>query len=248
MLAPRVLLTPRVRPLDPDHARERLREARLLLLFTPELCGAGVDPLDVLEQVAGEVDLVQVRPKALAPESAAGVAAGPPGEARLAFDWTLRVLERLERVERPPLVMVNDRVDVALALAERGCAGVHVGRDDLPVAEARALLGPDLLLGLSTHDLREVAASAAWPVDLLGFGPAFPTTTKGYARGLGPELCWIASEASPAPLFAIGGVTVANAGELEPVGRAAVGSAVLCAADPAAAARALRAALAPTGG
>src|SRR5690606_20532120 len=124
-----------------------------------------------------------------------------------------------------------------------GCAGVHVGRDDLPVGEARALLGPGPLLGLSTHDLAEVVRAGELAVDMLGFGPAYATATKGYSAGLGPEMCWVASEAALVPLFPIGGISPANAGELEPVGRAAVSSSLLSARDPADAARTLRAAL-----
>ncbi len=233
---------------DPVALRARLADARLLLVFTPELCGAR-DPLAVLRGLLPEVDLVQVRPKA--PAGAAGavgtaIAADPPAEARASFEWTRRVLASLAelRLPHPPPVMVNDRVDVALALWDEGCAGVHVGRDDLPLEAARALLGPAPLLGLSTHDLVEVAAARERALDLVGFGPAFPSATKGYGEGLGPERCWVAHEASLAPLFPIGGITLENAGELEPVGRAAVSSALLGARDPAAAARALRAALA----
>jgi thiamine-phosphate pyrophosphorylase len=238
--------------LDPDLLRRRLREARLLLVFTPELCGAR-DPLEVLAALVPEVDIIQVRPKepASRPTDPAGlegqVAVGPPGEARATFEWTQRVLRLLRQLDpaRPPIVMVNDRVDVALALLEEGCAGCHVGRDDLPVHAARAQLGTGPLLGLSTHDLREVAFAAEQPLDLLGFGPAYSTSTKGYGRGLGPELCWVASAATALPLFPIGGIGPHNVGELEPVGRAALSSALLQAPDPGAAARAVRAALQP---
>lgn len=236
--------------LDPQFLRERLRDARLLLVFTPELCG-GREPLGVLAALAPEVDLVQVRPKPAVdgPDGLRGgpdrIAAGPPCEARATYEWTRRVLATLAPLgpARSPLVMVDDRVDVALALLEEGCAGCHVGRDDLPVAAARAQLGPGPLLGLSTHDLGEVARAGELPLDLLGFGPAYASRTKGYGRGLGPELCWVAAEASPLPLFPIGGIGPTNAGELEPVGRAALSSALLAVPDPAAAARAVRAAL-----
>lgn len=233
---------------DPEVLRQRLADARLLLVFTPELCGAR-DPLAVLRALLPEVDLVQVRPKAPATATNASrtaIAADPPAEARASYDWTRAVLALLAelRLAHPPPVMVNDRVDVALALWDEGCAGVHLGRDDLPVEAARALLGPAPLLGLSTHDLVEVAAARERAVDLVGFGPAFPSATKGYGEGLGPERCWVAHEASHVPLFPIGGIHLENASELEPVGRAAVSSALLTARDPAAAARALRAALA----
>jgi thiamine-phosphate pyrophosphorylase len=141
------------------------------------------------------------------------------------------------------LVMVDDRVDVAAALKSAGCAGVHVGQDDCPVAIARDVLGPGALIGLSTHTLQQVADAEDAAVDYLGFGPIQATATKGYAAGLGPEAVWIASQASARPVFAIGGITLENAGEIARVGRAAVASAILGADDPARAAREMRALL-----
>jgi thiamine-phosphate diphosphorylase len=226
-------------PIDPEALRARLASARLMLVFTPELCG-GRAPLAVLEQLLGEVDVVQVRPKP-APEAALeGIAVDPPAEARASYDWTARVLELAASRREAPPILVNDRVDVAMALADAGCAGVHLGQDDLPPERARELLGDGALIGRSTHDALQVVNAQDEPVDYLGFGPVFATSTKGYARGLGPEAAWIAAGASARPLFAIGGVTLARADELERVGRAAVGAALLQAEDPAAAARALR--------
>lgn len=224
---------------DPSHLRERLAAARLLLLFTPEACGER-DPLAVLEAALAAVDVVQVRPKPLA--------ARAPCEARATHDWTVRVLDLLRaHGSCDVLVMVDDRVDVARALWERGCAGVHVGADDTPPAVARAFLGAAPLIGLSTHASEDVIASEDDPLDYLGFGPVHPTGTKGYERGLGAEAAWIAAQASTRPLFPIGGIALENAGELVRVGRAAVASAILAAPDPARAARELRALLSPGG-
>lgn len=221
---------------DALELRGRLARARLVLLFTPDLAGAG-DPIAALEAAAPWVDVVQVRPKPLGGDSRA------PCEARATHAWAERVLA-LDSIRRiGVLVTVDDRVDVAAALWERGLAGVHVGRDDMPADAARALLGAGLLIGLSTHDLDQVVDADDAPVDYLGFGPTYATRTKGYARGHGPEACWIAAQGSSKPLFPIGGIDVENAGELTRVGRAAVGSAILAAPDPARAARAIRAAL-----
>ena len=207
-----------------------------MLIFSPELCSPR-DPLEVLESTLDSIDLVQVRPK---PAGSREPAAAPCA-ARDVRDWCLRVLDLLaDHPEVDVPVIVDDRVDVAALLWERGCAGVHVGQDDCPVAPARALLGPGPLIGLSTHDLRQVAQSSDLDVDYVGFGPIHATRTKGYERGLGPEACWIASAASLRPVFAIGGIDRANAAELSRVGRIAVGSAVLSADDPARAARELR--------
>lgn len=225
--------------------RERLGRAQLLLIFTPELCAA--DPLESLEAALPHVDVVQVRPKAR------GAGAGP-SEARATHDWAERVLDVCSSalVPAPPLVMVNDRVDVARALAERGVDGVHVGDRDTPPVVARELLGPDALIGLSTHDAAQVGAAWDEPVDTLGFGPVFATATKGYGladtprdapRVVGPERAWVVAESSEVPVFPIGGIDLTNVDQLERVGRAAVGSAVLGAGDPARAAEALRALL-----
>ncbi|MEW6073185.1 MAG: thiamine phosphate synthase [Planctomycetota bacterium] len=216
--------------------RERLRRARLMLLFTPALCG-GRDPLVVLERALPHLDAVQVRVKDPA-------APGGPSPARALLDWTLAVLARAAaRPEPRPLVLVNDRADVAAALRSEGVDGVHLGAEDMAPEEARALLGPRPLIGLSTHSTAEVLAAEERGVDYLGFGPIHPTPTKGYARGLGWEAAWIAAAATPLPVFPIGGIDLPNADELAPVGRAAVCAAVLGAADPGEAARLLRLAL-----
>ncbi|MCI0403879.1 MAG: thiamine phosphate synthase [Acidobacteria bacterium] len=110
-----------------------------------------------------------------------------------------------------PLI-VNDRADVA-ALA--GAAGVHLGQDDLPAQAARELLGPDKLIGLSTHNKEHVKAAAAAPVDYLAFGPIFATISKDKpdpvvgCEGLSEVRRWTRK-----PLVAIGGITPENAGKV----------------------------------
>ena len=225
-----------------EEHRAQLREARVMLLFTPELCGAR-EPEVVLRALLPEVDAVQVRCKPRADTPRRPGTPGPPAEARATFDWTRRALALCAELERPPLVLVDDRVDVALALRSEGCAGVHLGRGDLDPRAARALVGDDLLLGLSTHDVGQVVAAEDALVDYVGFGPVFATETKGYARGLGPDTAWIANAGAGLPLFPIGGIDLTNAHALTEVGRAAVSSALLGAEDPASAARLLRQAL-----
>jgi thiamine-phosphate diphosphorylase len=232
--------------LDGEALRDRLRDARLYLLFTPSLCGER-EPLAVLEAALPHVDVVQVRPKA--PDRDLDPSRPSQGltavtSAREVHDWTGRVLDLLAAYPALSIpVIVNDRVDVARALRERGCAGVHLGQDDAPPRVARDLLGPEPLIGLSTHSNAQVVAALDEPVDYLGFGPIHATSTKGYARGLGPEGAWIADQASALPIFPIGGIDASNAGELEDVGRAAISSAILSAPDPERAARELRALL-----
>ncbi len=218
-------------------ARAHLARARLMLLFTPELCGSRA-PLEVLSAVLPFVDVVQLRIKP------AGALGPSPAPARASWDWGLRILD-LARTPRTPafVLMLDDRADVARALQARGLAGVHLGQDDMPCAAAREFLGPEALIGLSTHGLQQVGEALEQPVDYLGFGPVHATPTKGYLRGLGSESCWLAAEASPLPLFPIGGIERSNVQELARVGRAAVSSAILSAPDPARAARELRALL-----
>lgn len=217
-----------------DERRARLAAARLMLLFTPELCAPGREPLQVLARALPALDAIQVRLKD--PE----LGTSP---ARALYDWSLSVLELVRAAESRALVLVNDRVDVAAALRTQGLDGVHLGADDAPPALARRLLGPAALIGLSTHAVTQVAASESAPVDYLGFGPIHPTATKGYARGLGAEAAWIAAQGSAFPLFPIGGIDAGNAAELQDVGRAAVSRAILAAEDPLAAAREIRALL-----
>jgi thiamine-phosphate pyrophosphorylase len=207
-----------------------------MLLFTPELCGRR-DPYRVLDSVLDSVDVVQVRPKPAGSDE--------PCAARDAREACLRVIELLgRRPDLEVLVIVDDRVDVALDLAEAGCDGVHLGQDDCPSALAREILGPAALIGLSTHDAAQIGAAWDLPVDYLGFGPVHATATKGRSQGLGPEAAWIASAASRLPVFPIGGIDATNAADLSRIGRAAVGSAILGADRPDRAARELRALLA----
>ncbi len=117
------------------------------------------------------------------------------------------------------LVIVNDRADLA-ALA--GADGVHVGEEDLPPAEARRVVGPDLLVGRSTRTLAEARAAVAAGADHVGFGPMYGTRTKEIAaapRGL-PALREVASSLG-APVVAIGGITDATVGDVAGAGAAA---------------------------
>jgi thiamine-phosphate pyrophosphorylase len=117
------------------------------------------------------------------------------------------------------LVIVNDRADLA-ALA--GADGVHLGEEDLPVAAARAVVGPDLLVGRSTRTLEDGRAALAAGADHVGFGPVFTTSSKSIAeppRGLA-MLAEVASRL-PAPVVAIGGIGLDTIGAVAGAGAAA---------------------------
>lgn len=118
-----------------------------------------------------------------------------------------------------PLV-VNDRADVA---AVAGAAGVHLGQEDLPVEAARQLLGPEKLIGLSTHTEAQIDASRNLPIDYLAFGPIFPTATKADTEPVvGLEGLHKARGLTDRPLVAIGGITAENAAAVLEAGADAV--------------------------
>lgn len=149
------------------------------------------------------------------------------------------------RGSAPPLV-IND--DIELALSHPGL-GLHVGQDDIPPAEARRLLGPGRILGLSTHSREQIAAAVALAPGMLDYfavGPVFPTQTKPGYRAVGLDLVAHAAGAtSGLPFFCIGGINRGNVAQVVAAGgrRVVAVSDILCAADPAAAVREIRAAL-----
>ena len=197
--------------------RERLARARLMLVV--EEC-----PEALLEAaLRGGVDVVQLRDKELA--DAELVAAAVPF--RRACD------------AHGALFVLNDRPDLVEAC---NADGVHVGQDDTPAAEARALVGTGRLVGLSTHSRAEI--EAAENVDYLGVGTIFATPTKA-EDAVGLELVRVAAEAARVPWFAIGGIDLSNVHLVAAAGArgVAVVRAIRDAEDPESAARELTAAL-----
>jgi thiamine-phosphate pyrophosphorylase len=134
-------------------------------------------------------------------------------------------------------LLINDRVDVALAVK---ADGVHLGQMSFPVAVARRLLGPGKLIGVSTHNPEEIAAAAG--ADFLVFGPVYATPSKAkYGEPQGLARLRQAVAQSPIPLFAIGGITVERVAEVLTNGApgVAVISALSAASDPTRSASAL---------
>jgi len=145
------------------------------------------------------------------------------------------------------VVVVNDRPDIA-RLA--GAGGAHLGQDDLAPRDGRRVLPPGCLLGLSTHDVAQVEAAGAEPIDYLAVGPVFPTGTKGDAHPvIGLEGVRAARARTRLPLVAIGGITAENARAVIEAGAdgVAVISAFMAEDDVAGAVRRLRAAIGGTG-
>jgi thiamine-phosphate pyrophosphorylase len=207
---------------DGPARRERLARSRLYLVL--EARPRGVDPAGLLvAALRGGVDIVQLRDKTLDDEAL--VAAAAPFRAACQAHGALFVL--------------NDRPDLVEAC---GADGVHVGRSDTPVEEARAIVGADRLLGLSASTLDELAEVEG--ADYVGV-TAFTTPTKTDAVAGGLELLRVAAETLRVPWFAIGGVELSNVADVAAAGArgVAVVRAIRDAADPETAARELRAAL-----
>lgn len=203
-------------------------DLRLYLVTGPPLPGADLAAM-VTAAVEGGVTVVQLR---------------APGAATRDLVADARRLCALLDGTGVPL-LIDDRLDVALA---SGAAGVHLGQSDLHPVDARALAAerPGFLIGWSVTAVDQVAEIASWPegtVDYLGVGPVHPTDSKADAAeplgydGLG-EVC----RRSPLPVVAIGGIAVGDVGACLAAGAVgvAVVSAIWSAADPQAAAAALR--------
>jgi len=135
-------------------------------------------------------------------------------------------------------LLINDRIDVAQAVE---ADGVHLGGHSLPVATARSLLGPDMLIGVSTHHPDEIAVAALGSADFVTFGPVFATPSKtAYGPPLGLDALRTACIVSPLPVFALGGIRTSDLPGLIDSGihGVAVISAIIAANDPCAAANA----------
>jgi thiamine-phosphate pyrophosphorylase len=202
--------------------RARLAGARLYLV-----AGSGMTDRAVEAALTGGVDMVQLR----APE--------------LGDDQLLARAARWRELcdDCGALLWLNDRPDLAL---RAGADGVHVGQADIPPAEARELVGPDVLIGLSTHTPKQLERGIAAGVDQLSVGPVWETPTKPGRPPTGLDyVSAAASRRPPQPWFAIGGIDSSNVGEVLAAGaeRIVVVRAIAEADDPGAAAAELRDAL-----
>jgi thiamine-phosphate pyrophosphorylase len=197
----------------------------LYLVSDPELA-RGRSLVEIVAAAAkGGVTLVQLRDKR--------------ADGRALLEQA-RALKTLLDPHGIPLI-VNDRIDVALAA---GAAGCHVGQSDLPAEDARAILGPDPIIGLSIDALDQARAADPEHVDYVAHGPFAATGTKPDAGApVGARGIAAVRELSALPLVAIGGIDAGNAADAIRAGAdgIAVVSAIVAAADPEAAARELRA-------
>ncbi len=195
-------------------ARQRLAGVKLYALLTGSQCVASLD-WTIAEAAAGGVQVFQLREKTLSDRE---------------------LLERAKAVRRwtraaGVLFVVNDRPDIArLADAD----GVHLGQDDLPVAAARRVVGPDALIGVSTHTAAQVRQAILDGADYLGVGPTFPSRTKPFDHFPGLAFVSEATALTSLPAFVLGGVEPANMEQVTAAGgtRVAVSSALATADDP----------------
>ncbi|HEX6115453.1 MAG TPA: thiamine phosphate synthase [Solirubrobacterales bacterium] len=208
------------------------RVAATHLYFVCEARPGGRDPARLLDAaIAGGAGIVQLREKDLGDEEL--IAAARPFRAAADRGGALFIL--------------NDRPDLVAAC---GADGVHVGQDDMAVAEARRLAGPDALVGLSSHSEAEIVAACAAEGDArpdqLSVGPVWETPTKEGRPATGLALVEFAAREATIPWFAIGGIDAETAGPVAAAGarRAVVVRAIRDAADPEAVARRISDALA----
>jgi thiamine-phosphate pyrophosphorylase len=227
--------------MSPEHRRDRLRTARVYFVCDARPGGEDPDPL-LDAALRGGTDMIQLREKA--PRCAEELVA---------------LAEPFRRAadEHGALFILNDRPDL---VADCGADGVHVGQDDMPVAEARAAAGPDALVGLSTHSAQQVdaavAADGADRPDQISVGPVWETPTKAGRPAAGLDYVRYAAEMLPPddptsiPWFAIGSIDAGNVAEVRAAGarRIVVVRAIRDAEEPAEAAFELREAIAPEAG
>ncbi|MGZ8178358.1 thiamine phosphate synthase [Williamsia sp. SKLECPSW1] len=213
--------------------RARLDDARLYLCTDARReRGDLVDFLDAA--LSGGVDIVQLRDKGSEGERRLGAL-----EAREELDVLARMREVVDR--HGALLAVNDRADIAAAA---GADVLHLGQDDLPPAAARTIVGPDVVVGRSTHDTAQADAADADPcVDYFCVGPCWATPTKPGRPAAGLDLVDHAADRDRRlPWFAIGGIDAARLPAVRERGarRIVVVRAITAADDPAAAAAGLR--------
>lgn len=211
--------------MDPDELRARVADARLYLVTGGR--GGGEPLRDFLDAVLGAgVDLLQLREKEM--------------EARPLLELAEIFRERCAAYGVP--FIVNDRADVALAAR---ADGVHLGQDDLPVEEARRILGRYAIIGRSTHDPDQFRAALVEDVDYVVTGPVHATPTKPGRPGTGIDLVRLAARETTKPWFVSGGMNAETVEEVRAAGGRAivVVRAITEAPDAAAATKELRAVL-----
>ncbi|HHT9134954.1 MAG TPA: thiamine phosphate synthase [Candidatus Avalokitesvara rifleensis] len=201
--------------------RKAIKEARLYVLLTINLCK--LSALDTARlAIRGGADVLQLRGKDV-----------PEKELRrLALE--LRALTK----ELGAIFIINDRPNITL---EAHADGLHIGQEDMPIEEARRLVGNDKLIGISAHSIQQARQAQANGADYLGIGPIFPTDTKARVNPVETQLIRQVVKEITIPFFAIGGINTNNVRQVLDAGatRIAVCSAIVSQEDVLDAARGL---------
>ena len=204
---------------------ERLGEARLYVLLDGR---ANVDEFLQMAQglITAGVDVVQLRDKGLTD--------------RELLNRARRLRDLTQNSSR--LLIINDRPDLAIL---SGADGVHVGQAELSVKDARSIVGPDLLIGVSTHSIEQARQAVLEGANYIGVGPTFPSGTKHFEHFPGVELLRAVAAEIRLPAFAIGGIARENISEVRAAGftRVAISGAITRAEDPSRAAREIKSTL-----
>ncbi len=204
---------------------QSLKDARLYVLIdgthwrqSPEQFGKTIEAL-----IDAGVDLLQFRDKTLSDRE------------------HVTIGKRLTELTRPTSTrwIMNDRADLAVAT---DADGVHLGQDDISVADGRRLVGASKLIGVSTHTIEQARQAVIDGANYIGVGPVFPSTTKAFDSHVGLELVSEVANEIKLPAFAIGGINGDNVGDVVKTGlsRAAVSAAVSAADNPVSAAKKLK--------
>ena len=199
--------------------RQRLRDARLYFVADRDGMQRALDAA-----LAGGADLFQLRDKDASDDELLAAAETARDRCRAAG----------------ALFVLNDRPDLAVAC---GADGVHVGQEDTPVTRAREIVGNDVIVGLSTHSMKQAQAGCRSGADYIAVGPVHATPTKEGRPAIGVEPIRYAAAHVSVPWFAIGGIDTGTVGDVVRAGarRIVVVRALADADDPEATARALRA-------
>ncbi|MDA0834556.1 MAG: thiamine phosphate synthase [Planctomycetota bacterium] len=207
--------------LNTQFNRTRLTDCRLYLLATADLCDHGLGPA-VRQSIPAGVSIVQMREKNLNERQLLE-------QARLLRSWTR---------ELGALLIINDRPDIVVL---SDADGVHVGQDDMTVKDARKIIGPNKLIGVSTHTIEQARQAVIDGADYLGVGPVFRSTTKEFSQFAGLEFVKQVAAEITLPWFAIGGINEKNISQVIEAGatRVAVSGAICGAKEPGVAARGL---------
>jgi thiamine-phosphate pyrophosphorylase len=196
-----------------NHSNDTLAQARLYVLVS------GMDNREILSQYAsvlidGNVDIIQLRDKSL--------------DDRELIERA-RLLRELTRNSSTQLI-INDRPDVAAIV---NADAVHVGQEEMSVKDARQIVGPNCMIGVSCHSIEQARAAVLDGADYLGVGPTFPSSTKCFTEFPGLELIQAVAAEITLPAFAIGGINLENVEQVMAAGlsRVAVQGAIQGAED-----------------